>query len=137
VGLCESSCERGFELRREGTARGTGTAHTPSPNCALRYGVWLWIQVYAERGCSRSRAALRLMIPRPWQWHGHTTRARATVKAAAAPSSAFDLCGCIQRALLATRGLLEADTVCTSRNSFADALFTQGLMALVAPPTVW
>ena len=103
VGLCESSCERGFELRREGTARGTGTAHTPSPNCALRYGVWLWIQVYAERGCSRSRAALRLMIPRPWQWHGHTTRARATVKAAAAPSSAFDLCGCTRSALLATR----------------------------------
>ena len=53
----------------------------------------------------------------------------------AAPSSAFDLCGCIQRALLATHGLLEADTVCTSRNSFADALFTQGLMALV-PPTI-
>jgi hypothetical protein len=40
--------------------------------------------------------------------------------------SAFDLCGCIQRALLATR--LGADTACKSRNSFADALFTQGLM---------
>ena len=32
-----------------------------------------------------------------------TPRVRATVKAAAAPSSAFDLCRCIQRALLATR----------------------------------
>ena len=30
---------------------------------------------------------------------------------------------------------LGADTVCKSRNSFADALFTQGLMALV-PPTI-
>ena len=28
---------------------------------------------------------------------------------------------------------LGADTVCKSRNSFADALFTQGLMALVPP----
>ena len=32
-----------------------------------------------------------------------TPRVRATVKAAAAPSSAFDLCRCPQRALLATR----------------------------------
>ena len=30
---------------------------------------------------------------------------------------------------------LGADTVCKSRNSFADALFTQGLMALM-PPTI-
>ena len=30
---------------------------------------------------------------------------------------------------------LGADTVCKSKNSFADVLFTQGLMALV-PPTV-
>ena len=28
---------------------------------------------------------------------------------------------------------LGADTVCKSRNSFADALFTQGLMALMSP----
>ena len=28
---------------------------------------------------------------------------------------------------------LGADTVCKSRNSFADALFTQGLMALMQP----
>jgi hypothetical protein len=55
---------------------------------------------------------------------------RAAVKTAAAPSSALDLCGCPQRALLATLG---ADTVCKSRNSFADALFTQGLMALMQP----
>ena len=45
---------------------------------------------------------------------------------------AFDLCGCIQHALLTKLG---ADTVCKSRNSFADALFTQGLMALM-PPTI-
>ena len=56
-------------------------------------------------------------------------RVRATVKAAAAPSSAFDLCGCIQRALLATR----PDTVCKARSSFADVLFTQGVMALMQP----
>ena len=31
---------------------------------------------------------------------------------------------------------LSADTVYKSRNSFADALFTQGLMALM-PPTIW
>ena len=31
---------------------------------------------------------------------------------------------------------LGANTVCKSRNSFADALFTQGLMALM-PPTIW
>jgi hypothetical protein len=28
---------------------------------------------------------------------------------------------------------LESDTVCKSRNSFADALFTQGLMAVMQP----
>jgi len=32
-----------------------------------------------------------------------TPRVRATVKAAAAPSSALDLCGCTRSALLATR----------------------------------
>ena len=57
-------------------------------------------------------------------------RPGVTVKVAAAPSSAFDLCGCTRRALLAT---WRADTVCKSRNSFADALFTQGLMALMQP----
>ena len=31
---------------------------------------------------------------------------------------------------------LGADMVCKSRNSFADALFMQGLMALI-PPTIW
>ena len=35
-------------------------------------------------------------------------------------TQALDLCGCIQRALLA----LGADMVCNSRNSFVDALFT-------------
>jgi len=54
---------------------------------------------------------------------------RAAVKTAAAPSSALDLCGCPQRALLATRR--GQHTVCKSGNSFADALFTQGLMALM------
>ena len=47
---------------------------------------------------------------------------------AVAPCCAFDLCSFLQRALLATLG---ADMVCKSRNSFGDALFTQGLMALV------
>ena len=55
-----------------------------------------------------------------------------TVKAAAAPCSAFDLCGCTRSALLATLG---ANTVCKSRNSFPDALFTQRLIALM-PPTI-
>jgi hypothetical protein len=45
-----------------------------------------------------------------------TPPVRATVKAAAAPSSAFDLCAAAPNV-----------------NSFADALFTQGLMALMQP----
>ena len=56
---------------------------------------------------------------------------RATVKTAAAPSSAFDLCRCIQPSVRSSP--LGADTVCKSGNSFADALFTQGLMALMQP----
>ena len=59
-----------------------------------------------------------------------TPRVRATVNAAAAPSSAFDLCGCISNVRSSPLG---TDTVCKSRNSFAGALFTQGLMALVPP----
>ena len=59
-----------------------------------------------------------------------TPRVRATVKAAAAPSSAFDLCGCIQNVRSSPLG---ADMVCKSGNSSADALFTQGLMALMQP----
>ena len=60
-----------------------------------------------------------------------TPRLSVTVKAAAArPSSALDLCGCTRSALLATR---RQYTVCKSRNSFGDALFTQGLMALMQP----
>ena len=62
-----------------------------------------------------------------------TPRLSVTVKTAAAPPSALDLCGCIQRALLTTRR--RHRTVCKSRNSFADALFTRGLMALM-PPTI-
>ena len=57
-----------------------------------------------------------------------TPRVRATVRAAAAPSSALDLCGCPQRALLATR---RQHGVQVQEQSFADALFTQGLMALL------
>ena len=34
-------------------------------------------------------------------------------------------------AAFSARSLLDADMVCNSRNSFVDALFTQGLMALV------
>ena len=45
-----------------------------------------------------------------------TPPVRATVKAAAAPSSAFDLCAAAPNV-----------------NSFADALFTQELMALMQP----
>ena len=59
-----------------------------------------------------------------------TLRVRATVKAAAAPSSAFDLCGCIQNVRSSPLG---ADMVCKPGNSSADALFTQGLMALMQP----
>ena len=58
-----------------------------------------------------------------------TPRVRATVKAAAPPSSAFDLsCAAASNvgALLATRRQHESK----SRNSFADALFTQGLMTV-------
>ena len=47
----------------------------------------------AERECSRSRAALRLTRPRQDQDHDSDTatpRLSVTVKAAAAPSSAFD-----------------------------------------------
>ena len=61
-----------------------------------------------------------------------TTRVRAAVKTAAAPCSAFDLCRC--KALSSVRSSpLGADMVCKSRNSFGDALFTQGLMALIQP----
>ena len=55
---------------------------------------------------------------------------RAAVKTAAAPSSALDLCGSAPNVRSSSLG---ADTVCKSRNSFADALFTQGLMALMQP----
>jgi hypothetical protein len=48
-----------------------------------------------------------------------TPRVRATVKAAAAPSSALDLCGSAPNVRSSSLG---ADTVCKSRNSFADAL---------------
>jgi hypothetical protein len=50
-----------------------------------------------------------------------TPRPGVTVKAAAAPSSAFDLCA---DALGVRSSPLGADTVCKSRNSFADALFS-------------
>ena len=63
-------------------------------------------QSIAERGGTGSRSrvlALRLMGPRPYDSGMATPRVRATVKAAAAPSSALDLCGCPQHALLATR----------------------------------
>ena len=49
-----------------------------------------------------------------------TARVRATVKAAAAPFSAFDLCGCIQRALLATRrrhGVQGQEQLCRRRRA--------------------
>ena len=54
-------------------------------------------------------------------------------KTAAAPYiSALDLCGCPQRALLATRQ--EHTGVCKSRNSSDDALFMyKGLVALMQP----
>jgi hypothetical protein len=65
-----------------------------------------------------------------------TPRVRATVKAAAAPSSALDLCGCTRSALSLRSSPLGADMVCKSGNSFADALFTQGLMALIMQPII-
>ena len=58
-----------------------------------------------------------------------TPRVRATVKAAAAPSSALD-CAAVSNVRSSPLG---ANTVCKSRNSFADALFTQGLVALMQP----
>ena len=50
------------------------------------------------------------------------------VRAAAAPSSALDLCRCPRRALLATRG---DDMVGKSRNMPADMLFMPGLLGLL------
>jgi hypothetical protein len=54
----------------------------------------------------------------------------AAVETAAAPSSALDLCGSTPNVRSSPLG---ADMVCKSGNSFADALFTQGLMALMQP----
>ena len=62
--------------------------------------------------------------------HGHTPRVRATVQAAAAPSSEFDLCAAASNVRSSPLG---ADMVCKARSSFADALFTQGLMASMQP----
>ena len=60
-----------------------------------------------------------------------TPRPGVTVKAAAAPFSAsVDLCTDVSSVRSSPLG---ADTVCKSGNSFADALFTQGLMALMQP----
>ena len=46
-----------------------------------------------------SRAALRLMRPQDHDSGMATPRVRATVKTAAAPSRALDLCGCPRNAL--------------------------------------
>jgi hypothetical protein len=91
------------------------------------------VESIVERGCSRSRDT-RGPVRLKSRDHDHdsdtaTPRPGVTVWRMAAPSSAFDLCGCIQRALLATR----PDTVCKARSSFADVLFTQGVMALMQP----
>ena len=61
-----------------------------------------------------------------------TPRVRATVKMAAAPSSALVRPVRLQHANVRSSPL-GANTVCKSRNSFADALFTQGLMILMQP----
>jgi hypothetical protein len=60
-----------------------------------------------------------------------TPRVRATVKAAAATSSAFDGSTCAAAHVNMRSSPLGADMVCKSGNSSADALFTQGLMALM------
>ena len=62
-----------------------------------------------------------------------TPRVRATVKASVAPSSNRPARSTCADALNVRCSPLGANTVCKSRNSFGDALFTQGLMALMQP----
>jgi len=72
-----------------------------------------------------------------WPHHAcvpqHCQSGGSTIYYTAAPSSAFELCGCTRSALLATRRRHGVQVQELSRNSFADALFTQGLMALMQP----
>ena len=84
----------------------------------------------AERECSRSRAALRLM-------HETKTMTVAWPHHACVPLSerrqhrpVRSTCADVSNVRSSPLG---ADMVCKSRNSFADALFTQGLMALMQP----
>jgi hypothetical protein len=63
-----------------------------------------------------------------------TPRVCATVKAAAAPSSAYPRSTCAAAPnVRSPRHSAPTRTVCKSRNSFADVLFKQGLMALMQP----
>ena len=82
----------------------------------------------AERGGSRARAALRLLTP-PLQLCTHRTPGNAQLKRRR-HSAARSTCADVSSVRSSPLG---ADTVCKSRNSFADALFTQGLMALMQP----
>ena len=75
------------------------------------------------------RADLRMMRPRPCHWHGHSTRAchcQSSGSTVQARSTCVD-------AFVVHSSPLGADMVWKSRNSSADALFTQGLLALIQP----
>ena len=61
---------------------------------------------------------------------------RATVRSAAAPSSALELCGFPQRALLATQGR-HGEEVRRQLYRRSDALLTQELMASMQPTISW
>ena len=72
-----------------------------------------------------SRAALMLLTP-PLQLCTHRTPGCAQLKRRK-HSVARSTCAAASSVRSSPLG---ANTVCTSRNNFADALFTQGLMAL-------
>ena len=61
-----------------------------------------------------------------------TPRVRATVEAAARRQHHLARSTCAAAPVLRSPPL-GANTVCKSKNSFADALFTQGLVALMQP----
>eukprot|EP00964_Phaeocystis_antarctica_P113729 scaffold77735_cov39-Phaeocystis_antarctica.AAC.3 len=82
----------------------------------------------AERGGSRSRTALRLVRP-PLQRRTHRTPGCAHLDRRR-HSAARSTCAAAPNVRSSPLG---DNTVCKSRNNFADALFTQGLMALMQP----
>ena len=83
-----------------------------------------------ERGCSHPRSALRIQTP-PLQRRTHRTPGCAPLKRRR-HSPARSTCAA---APVLRSSPLGADMVRKSRNSFADVLFTPGLLALM-PPTI-